>query len=191
MGMLLEMGFESCSEREDADLLFINTCAVREHAEDRVYGNLGILKKIKEERGRGFAEYIDDQSRANLGCTLIATFGTETAKSAVLTACRGYRSEDCPDGIDVDTAQYLSSLIPQERGFLWSLKEVIEGDSDKGRKPVAAFVREVSQYPGLVDPETPHGLVYAYFNRLLQSQVAEYDDALYEGFYHLCRAALR
>lgn len=48
MGMLLEMGFESCSEREDADLLFINTCAVREHAEDRVYGNLGILKKIKE-----------------------------------------------------------------------------------------------------------------------------------------------
>ena len=110
-----------------------------------------ILKKIKEERGRGFAKYIDDQSRANLGCTLIATFGTETAKSAVLTACRGYRSEDCPDGIDVDTAQYLSSLIPQERGFLWSLKEVIEGDSDKGRKPVAAFVREVSQYPGLVD----------------------------------------
>lgn len=110
-----------------------------------------ILKKIKEERGRGFAEYIDDQSRANLGCTLIATFGTETAKSAVLTACRGYRSEDCPDGIDVDTAQYLSSLIPQERGFLWSLKEVIEGDADKGRKPVAAFVREVSQYPGLVD----------------------------------------
>ena len=110
-----------------------------------------ILKKIKEERGQNFASYIDEQSRANLGCTLIATFGTETAKSAVLTACRGYRSEDCPDGIDVDTAQYLSSLIPQERGFLWSLKEVIEGDSDKGRKPVAAFVREVSQYPGLVD----------------------------------------
>lgn len=49
MGMLLQMGFESCSEREDADLLFINTCAVREHAEDRVYGNLGILKKIKEK----------------------------------------------------------------------------------------------------------------------------------------------
>jgi len=50
MGMLLQMGFVSCSEREDADLLFINTCAVREHAEDRVYGNLGILKKIKESK---------------------------------------------------------------------------------------------------------------------------------------------
>lgn len=49
MGMLLQMGFEACEQREDADLLFINTCAVREHAEDRVYGNLGILKKIKEK----------------------------------------------------------------------------------------------------------------------------------------------
>ncbi len=50
MGMLLEMGFVAHPEREGADLLFINTCAVREHAEDRVYGNLGVLKKIKEQR---------------------------------------------------------------------------------------------------------------------------------------------
>ena len=50
MGMLMEMGFSPSSEREGADLLFINTCAVREHAEDRVYGNLGALKKLKEQR---------------------------------------------------------------------------------------------------------------------------------------------
>ena len=50
MGLLLEMGFTPCTQREDADLIFINTCAVREHAEDRVYGNLGLLKKIKEQR---------------------------------------------------------------------------------------------------------------------------------------------
>lgn len=50
MGMLMEMGFSPYPEREGADLLFINTCAVREHAEDRVYGNLGALKKIKEQR---------------------------------------------------------------------------------------------------------------------------------------------
>lgn len=50
MGMLMEMGFSPYPERDGADLLFINTCAVREHAEDRVYGNLGALKKIKEQR---------------------------------------------------------------------------------------------------------------------------------------------
>ena len=110
-----------------------------------------ILRKIKEERGAKFAPYIDEQSRANLGCTLIATFGTETTKSAILTACRGYRSEDCPDGIDVDMAQYLTSLVPQERGFLWSISDVVNGNPDKDRKPVASFVREVNQYPGLLD----------------------------------------
>ena len=110
-----------------------------------------IIQKIKEERGRGFDDSIDQLSKENLGCTLIATFGTEGTRSTILTACRGYRSEDYPDGIDVDTAQYLSSLIPSERGFLWSLNEVMNGDKEKGRKPIKPFINEVNQYPGLVD----------------------------------------
>ena len=97
-----------------------------------------IFRAIRKERGE-------------LGLVQVATFGTEGTKSAVLTACRGYRSEDFPDGIDVDIAQYMSSLIPQERGFLWSIKEVVYGDEEKGRKPVTAFIREVNQYPGLLD----------------------------------------
>ena len=110
-----------------------------------------IIKKIKEERGQNFNNNIDELSKKNLGCTLIATFGTEGTRSAVLTACRGYRSEDCPDGIDVDTAQYLSSLIPSERGFLWPLKDVIYGNSDKDRRPIKIFINEVNEYPGLLD----------------------------------------
>lgn len=110
-----------------------------------------ILQKIKEERGQNFYDNVDDLSRKNLGCTLIATFGTEGTKSAVLTACRGYRSEDFPDGIDVDTGQFLSSLIPSERGFLWPLKDVVYGNKDKDRKPIAPFITEINQYPGLLD----------------------------------------
>ena len=110
-----------------------------------------ILQKIKEERGANFSSEIDELSRKNLGCTLIATFGTEGTKSAVLTACRGYRSEDFPDGIDVDTGQYLSSLIPSERGFLWPLKDVVNGNKNKDRKPVTPFITEINQYPGLLD----------------------------------------
>ena len=45
----------------------------------------------------------------------------------------------------------MSSLIPQERGFLWSIHEVINGNEEKGRKPVTAFIREVNNYPGLLD----------------------------------------
>ena len=110
-----------------------------------------ILQKIKEERGQNFNKDIDDLSKQNLGCTLIATFGTEGTKSAVLTACRGYRSEDFPDGIDVDTAQFLSSLIPSERGFLWPLKDVVYGNKNKDRKPINAFITEINKYPGLLD----------------------------------------
>ena len=89
--------------------------------------------------------------RGELGLVQVATFGTETTKSAILTACRGYRSKDCPDGIDVDIAQYMTSLIPQERGFLWPIEDVINGNLEKDRKPVASFLREVNNYPGLLD----------------------------------------
>ena len=34
-GMLVEMGYELCEKVEDADLILYNTCAIREHAEDR------------------------------------------------------------------------------------------------------------------------------------------------------------
>ena len=64
-----------------------------------------IVRKIKEERGSRFNPDIDDLSRKNLGCTLVATYGTEQTKSAVLTACRGYRSEEFPDGIDNDATK--------------------------------------------------------------------------------------
>ena len=109
------------------------------------------IKRIKEERGQHFFENIDDLSRKNLGCTLIATFGTEGTRSTILTACRGYRNEEYPDGIDVDTAQFLSSLIPQERGFLWPLADVINGNPDKDRKPITMFINEVQKYEGLLD----------------------------------------
>ncbi len=110
-----------------------------------------IINKIKEERGKNILDSLDDLSRKNLGCTLIATFGTESTKSAILTACRGYRSDDYPDGIDVDEAQYISSLVPKERGFVWSLDELVYGNPEKDRKPVTSFIHEVDQYPGLLD----------------------------------------
>lgn len=91
------------------------------------------------------------RERGELGLVQVATFGTEGTKSAILTACRGYRSEDYPDGIDVDLAQYMSSLVPQERGFLWSINDVVYGNEEKDRRPVTPFIREVNNYPGLLD----------------------------------------
>ena len=91
------------------------------------------------------------QERGEFGLVQVATFGTEGTKSAIQTACRGYRSEEYPNGIDVDDALYMSSLIPQERGFLWEINDVVYGNEEKDRKPVASFINEVEKYPGLLD----------------------------------------
>ncbi len=48
-GMLLKMGYSLTDREEGADLVIFNTCAVRENAEDRVFGNLGYLKHYKEK----------------------------------------------------------------------------------------------------------------------------------------------
>lgn len=49
-GMLNKAGFMFTDNAEEADLVIYNTCAVRENAEQRVFGRLGILKHIKETR---------------------------------------------------------------------------------------------------------------------------------------------
>ena len=48
-GMLAEMGFSFCESPETADFVLLNTCAIREHAEDRVLGNVGRLKTQRQE----------------------------------------------------------------------------------------------------------------------------------------------
>ncbi len=49
-GMLVQMGYELCDVAADADVVVFNTCAVREHAELKVYGNIGALKPVKKKK---------------------------------------------------------------------------------------------------------------------------------------------
>ena len=51
-GVLQDVGYGLCDNVEHADLILFNTCAVREHAEQRVFGNIGALKKLKEQNPR-------------------------------------------------------------------------------------------------------------------------------------------
>lgn len=49
-GQLAQMGYGFCDSPEGAKLILYNTCAVRENAEDRVFGNVGALKKLKKQQ---------------------------------------------------------------------------------------------------------------------------------------------
>ena len=47
-GILAALGYGFTDDVEQADLILYNTCAVREHAEDRIYGNVGAIKRLKK-----------------------------------------------------------------------------------------------------------------------------------------------
>ena len=47
-GMLENMGYNPTEDKEKADIIVFNTCAIREGAEDRALGNIGNLKKMKK-----------------------------------------------------------------------------------------------------------------------------------------------
>ncbi|WP_303822959.1 tRNA (N6-isopentenyl adenosine(37)-C2)-methylthiotransferase MiaB [Ruminococcus flavefaciens] len=49
-GLLKKMGYGFTEDEHEADLIILNTCAVRESAEDRVFGIVGSMKKLKELR---------------------------------------------------------------------------------------------------------------------------------------------
>ena len=51
-GMLAKSGFDFTETPDNADFILFNTCAVREHAEDRVFGNVGALKNLKRKNPR-------------------------------------------------------------------------------------------------------------------------------------------
>ncbi|OXM84752.1 tRNA (N6-isopentenyl adenosine(37)-C2)-methylthiotransferase MiaB [Paenibacillus rigui] len=50
MGLLEQMGYQATDDRRQADVILLNTCAVRENAEDKVFGELGHLKHLKAEK---------------------------------------------------------------------------------------------------------------------------------------------
>ncbi len=51
-GMLWSCGYTLTEDIEEADFIIFNTCAVRGHAEDRVYGNIGKVKSLKKAKPR-------------------------------------------------------------------------------------------------------------------------------------------
>lgn len=49
-GLLEQMGYRPTEDRKVADIILLNTCAIRENAEDKVFGELGHLKGLKTEK---------------------------------------------------------------------------------------------------------------------------------------------
>lgn len=83
-GMLEEMDYTKTDEMTKANLIVFNTCCVRENAEERLFGKLGEVKRIKEQNGTIIAiggcmmqeEHIVEKIKNSYQCDVI--FGTHT-----------------------------------------------------------------------------------------------------------------
>jgi DNA polymerase III subunit alpha len=86
-------------------------------------------------------KYFSDRGGDVVNC---CTYGTVGSKSAIQTAGRGL-------GISSDVTQALSSMIPIERGAVWSLSDVYYGNEEEDRKPKKEFVNAVNKIEGLFE----------------------------------------
>lgn len=50
-GLLMRNGYQPCDSKEDAGLIVLNTCSIRDNADQRFFGTLGQLKNLKEKNG--------------------------------------------------------------------------------------------------------------------------------------------
>jgi tRNA-2-methylthio-N6-dimethylallyladenosine synthase len=73
-GYLLACGYEMTESEDNADIVVLNTCAIREHAEQRVFGNIGALTHAKRRR--------PDMLIAVCGCMATEEHVTEKLKQS-------------------------------------------------------------------------------------------------------------
>ena len=49
-GLMEKSGYSRVESESEADAIFLNTCAIREHAEEKIHSRLGTLRKLKDGR---------------------------------------------------------------------------------------------------------------------------------------------
>lgn len=115
-------------------------------------------RHLSHERGVEIAD-IDNDSQASKRADILENlkkyFGYDkvlsvsnisrlTSKTAIERSVKGLHLND-------DLAGYLKSLVPVERGQIWSINDCLYGNEKEHRKPVAEFVKEVNKYDHLIE----------------------------------------
>ena len=130
LGKLIESGYESVAEPDGADVILINTCAIREHAEQRVMGRLGEMKsRMKHDAVLGvtgcMAQRLGAQllQRAKHVSLVIGPDGyrelpslIESARSGVRTTATDFDLEEHYEDFTPRRFEGVKAWIPVQRG---------------------------------------------------------------------------
>ena len=124
-GMLEEMGYTEVSDYNLADIVIFNTCCVRENAEERLFGKIGEIKKIKESKNQILAiggcmmqekEMVQKIKRSYPFVDVI--FGTHTLQNLPENIYKAIiKKEKVKDVIDIDGEIYEDLPIKRNDKF--------------------------------------------------------------------------
>ena len=113
-------GYETCESLEEADAVFLNTCSVRDNAEQKIYHRLEALGAIKRKRPLGIgvlgcmAERVQQDLLENHGADLVA--GPDaymTLPDLVAQAELGHKAMN----IELSTSETYKDVVPQRIGL--------------------------------------------------------------------------
>ena len=123
-GLLEQAGYEATAEPRDADVVVINTCSVRERAEEKLYSRLGEINQANKETGRtpvvAVAGCVAQQEagamlkRSNLIDVIV---GTQSLKRLPTLVEQAMANADAPPRIDVSAYEDVSFPLGVARRY--------------------------------------------------------------------------
>ncbi|WP_415154745.1 tRNA (N6-isopentenyl adenosine(37)-C2)-methylthiotransferase MiaB [Propionicimonas sp.] len=119
-GVLLDAGYAAAADGEQADVVVFNTCAVRENADNRLYGNLGHLAPVKQSRPGmqiavgGCMAQKDRQSVVDRAPWVDVVFGTNNLGSLPVLLERARVNEEAQVEI-LESLERFPSTLPTRR----------------------------------------------------------------------------
>jgi len=128
-GMLCEMGYTETEDYKKADIIIFNTCCVRENAEERLFGKVGEIKALKEEKNVIIAiggcmmqeSHMVDKIRKSYPFVDII-FGTHTIQNLPENIYKAIeKNEKIKDVIDTDGEIYEGLPIKRTNQFKASI----------------------------------------------------------------------
>ncbi len=134
VGLLSREGYVESPDEEGADLILLNTCSVRERAEQKVYARLGRLVRLKKRRPEvvlGVCGCVAQQEGERLLSRLphvdfVLGTGRIEALPEVVRRVREERDRPCETGFDTDEVAYTPGVIAREAAHRAAIT-VVEG----------------------------------------------------------------
>ncbi|MEW6686155.1 MAG: tRNA (N6-isopentenyl adenosine(37)-C2)-methylthiotransferase MiaB [Candidatus Edwardsbacteria bacterium] len=147
-GLLSVEGYLPAQTIKEADIILLNTCAIRQHAEERVFGRLRELKKLKEEKPEiilGICGCIAQEQREKLfdDFPFINLIVGTKAYRRLPQIIEKYNSDHLPQLEISDEETFATRVIPQAP--LSALVAIMEGCSNYCAYCIVPYVRGVEK----------------------------------------------